>query len=200
VGKRDVTEKKARAVFLDRDGVLNEPVFRDRRPYPPARAEDLRVYDGVVTGCARLKAAGFLLVVISNQPDVGRGLTQKETVDQINRKLRAIIPALEHFETCFHAGESHGESCLCRKPKPGMILRAAKMMGIDVAQSFVIGDRWRDIDCARAAGSRAIFIDRGYAEQLVEKPDVTVTTFDAAVRAVLELAGSDSLPEPPRRP
>jgi len=95
------------------------------------------------------------------------------------------IPQIDHFETCFHAGEEYGEPCGCRKPKPGMLLHAARLMGINLGGSFMIGDRWRDIECAKAAGCHAIFIDHHYAEPVCQKPDVAVATFSEAVTAVL---------------
>jgi len=199
VGKRDLTGNEKNCVFLDRDGVLNEPVIREGRPYPPARLEDVKIYDDVLSGCARLKSAGFLLVVISNQPDVGRGLQTRAIVERINQKLAAAIPMLDRFETCFHAGEKYGQSCLCRKPKPGMLFHAAKELKINLSGSFVIGDRWRDIGCAKAAGCRAIFINRGYNEPLSEPPDFTVESFQVAVATLLQASDSVSLLRPVSR-
>jgi D-glycero-D-manno-heptose 1,7-bisphosphate phosphatase len=175
-----------RAVFLDRDGVLNRPVVRDGRPFPPADAERLDLYPDVVEGCARLKEAGFALIVVTNQPDVGRGTQSRETIGAIHAKLRAAVPFIDSIEVCYHAGTSHGEPCDCRKPRPGMLLRAAATNHIDLQGSFVVGDRWRDVDCAHAAGCRAVFIDHGYRELLREKPDFTVKTFGEAVAAILE--------------
>jgi D-glycero-D-manno-heptose 1,7-bisphosphate phosphatase len=178
-------EVRKRAVFLDRDGVLNRPVVRDGHPFPPMTLEEFEVYPDVVDACAELKAAGFLLIVVTNQPDVGRGTQTRDAVDAIHVRLRAAIPSLDAIEVCFHAGAAHGEPCDCRKPKPGMLLRAARAHAIDLRQSFLIGDRWRDIDCAHAAGCRAIFIERGYQEELREKPELTVSNFADATRAIL---------------
>jgi D-glycero-D-manno-heptose 1,7-bisphosphate phosphatase len=174
------------AVFLDRDGVLNRPVIRDGLPLPPARVEDLEVYPDVAEGCAALKEAGFILIVATNQPDVGRGTQSREAVEVMHAKLRAAVPALDAIEVCYHAGANHGEPCNCRKPKPGMLLRSAASHQIDLRRSYLVGDRWRDIDCAHAAGCRAIFIDHGYREPLREKPEFTVTTFREAVAAILK--------------
>ena len=179
-------EVSRRAVFLDRDGVLNRPVIRDGRPFPPANLEGFELYPDVVEGCARLKEAGFVLVVVTNQPDVGRGSQSWETIDAIHGKLRAAVPSIDSIEVCYHAGASHGETCDCRKPRPGMLLRAAATGDIDLKRSFVVGDRWRDVDCAHAAGSRAVFIDHGYRELLREKPEFTVANFGEAVTAILE--------------
>jgi D-glycero-D-manno-heptose 1,7-bisphosphate phosphatase len=150
-----------RAVFLDRDGVLNDVILRDGRPHPPASLAEMRVAAGAAEGLARLKAAGFLLIVVTNQPDVGRGTQSRETVDEINRSLSAALP-LDDFVVCVHDGK---EPCACRKPAPGMVLEAAARHKIDLTRSFLIGDRWRDIDCGHAAGVRTVWIDRGYRER-----------------------------------
>lgn len=185
MGKHEITKLKNVCVFLDRDGVLNKPVIRDGRPYSPARVEQFELYDDVLSGCKRLKEAGFLLVVVSNQPDVARGTQSRATVETINKRLADAISVLDHFETCFHAGEEYGDRCNCRKPKPGMLFHAARLMNIDLSHSYLIGDRWRDVDCAKAAGCRAIFIDHGYTEPLRQAPEVTVSNFDEAVTAIL---------------
>ena len=174
-----------RAVFLDRDGVLNRPVIRDGRPFPPARAVDFELYPDVAEGCARLKAAGFLLVVVTNQPDVGRGTQTRAEIELMHAKLRETLPMLDAIEVCWHAGEKYGEACDCRKPRPGMVLRAAARFRIDLAKSYFIGDRWRDVDCAHAAGCRAVFIDRGYDEVLRDQPEFTVAEFSEAVATIL---------------
>jgi D-glycero-D-manno-heptose 1,7-bisphosphate phosphatase len=181
-------EIRRRAVFLDRDGVLNRAVVRDGLPFPPARVEDFELYPDVVDGCAQLKKAGYLLVVVTNQPDVGRGTQSREFVEAMHASLRAALPSLDGIEVCFHGGVLHGEPCECRKPKPGMLLRAAAAYAIDLKESFLIGDRWRDVDCAHAAGCRSIFIDHGYREVLREKPEFTVLNFSEAVKTVLNAA------------
>jgi D-glycero-D-manno-heptose 1,7-bisphosphate phosphatase len=186
MGKHEVAR---RAVFLDRDGVLNQPTVRNGLPCPPSRVEDFELYDDVADGCARLKASNFLLVVITNQPDVARGTQSRKAVEAMHLKMQSAIPFLDRIEVCYHAGERYGERCDCRKPLPGMILRAAAELKIDLRSSYVIGDRWRDVDCARAAGCRAIFIERGYQESLREAPDFTVANFTDAVSALLRDAG-----------
>ena len=158
-----------RAVFLDRDGVINRPIVRDGKPYPPMRGEEFEMLPGVAEACARLKAAGFLLVVATNQPDVGRGTLARETVETIHAKMSAILP-LDHIEVCYDAGAAHGQPSEFRKPAPGMLLRAAQELGIDLRQSWMVGDRWRDIDCGSSAGCRTVFIDLGYDEPLRATP------------------------------
>lgn len=179
-----------RAVFLDRDGVLNRPVVRDGLSFPPARVEDFELYPEVVQACEKLKQAGFVLIVVTNQPDVGRGTQEKAIVDAMHARLRALVPTLDAIEVCFHGGATHGDPCECRKPNPGMVLRAAAVHGIDLGRSFLIGDRWRDVDCAHAAGCRSVFIDHGYREALKEKPEFTVSSFGEAVDTVLRAAAA----------
>jgi D-glycero-D-manno-heptose 1,7-bisphosphate phosphatase len=183
MGEHQVTR---RAVFLDRDGVLNKPVVRDGLPFPPNDVGEFEIYSEVSAGCAELKAAGFMLIVVTNQPDVGRGTQKRETVAAIHEHLRTLVPSIDAIEVCFHAGAKRGEPCDCRKPKPGMLLRAAAANGIDLPASFLIGDRWRDVDCAHAAGCRCVFIDHGYREPLRDKPEFTVTSFREAVATVLQ--------------
>jgi D-glycero-D-manno-heptose 1,7-bisphosphate phosphatase len=192
MGEHQVT---ARAVFLDRDGVLNRPVVRDGLPFPPASPDEFELYPGVVEGCRQLKEAGFVLIVVTNQPDVGRGTQSRESVDAMHIALRAAIPELDGIEVCFHAGSSHGDPCDCRKPKPGMILRTAARHGLDLKSSFLIGDRWRDVDCAQAAGCRAVFVDHAYRETLHATPEFIVSTFPEAVATILSAAAENNLAE-----
>lgn len=174
-----------RAVFLDRDGVLNRPSIREGRPYPPATLEEFQLYPDAAEAATRLKAANFLLVVVTNQPDVGRGTQERSQVEAIHRQLQTAIPEIDRIEVCFHAGDRYGELCDCRKPKPGMLFRSAAELGIDLAASYLIGDRWRDVDCAHAAGCRSVFIDRGYDEALRKAPDFTAAGLAEAADAVL---------------
>jgi D-glycero-D-manno-heptose 1,7-bisphosphate phosphatase len=174
------------AVFLDRDGTLNVQLVRDGKPYPPGTLDEFRLYPGVPESCARLKAAGFILVVATNQPDVGRGKQAREVVEAMHARLRALVPALDLVQVCYHGGEAHGQPCDCRKPKPGMLTGAAARLGLDLAHSWMIGDRWGDIDAGHAAGCRTIFIDHGYSERAPSRPpEFTVRTFADAVGIIL---------------
>jgi D-glycero-D-manno-heptose 1,7-bisphosphate phosphatase len=169
-----------RAVFLDRDGVINRPVVIDGKPYPPRSPAEFELLPGVTEACSRLRAAGFLLVVVTNQPDVGRGTLDRAIVETIHAEMRRRLP-IDLVKVCYHAGEKYGEPCVCRKPKPGMLLEAARELGIDLAMSFMVGDRWRDIDCGKRAGCRTVFIDWNYDEPLREVPDLRAgSLLDAA--------------------
>jgi D-glycero-D-manno-heptose 1,7-bisphosphate phosphatase len=159
-----------RAVFLDRDGVINRPLIRHGKPYPPACLDEFEILPGVGDACRLLKGLGFLLVVATNQPDVGRGTLPRASVETIHVWLSKQLP-IDAIFTCFHAGEAYGQVCDCRKPRPGMLLQAASELQIDLANSFMIGDRWRDVECGLNAGCKTIFIDWGYEETLKKQPD-----------------------------
>src|SRR5581483_3970543 len=161
-----------RAVFLDRDGVINRALERDAKPFPPRNLNEFEILPEVPTALKKLKAAGFLLVVATNQPDVGRGTLKQETVEQIHAHVVSQL-SIDRVEVCFHSGKIENE-CDCRKPKPGMLLRAAKELNIDLKQSWMVGDRWRDVDCGYNAGCKTIFVNRGYAEELKYQPDFIV--------------------------
>ena len=173
-----------RAVFLDRDGTLNVPLVREGKPYPPATAAEFQLLPGVAEGCRQLHAAGYLLVVATNQPDVGRGTQPQATVEAMHAHLQALVPEIARVEVCYEPHDGPPPSKF-RKPAPGMLLRAAADLALDLAASWMVGDRWRDVDCGARAGCRTIFIDYGYDEALRQKPDHTVRTFGEAVGIIL---------------
>jgi D-glycero-D-manno-heptose 1,7-bisphosphate phosphatase len=171
-----------RAVFLDRDGVLNEAVIRDGKPYPPGSAEEVKIASDAAAALARLKALDLPLIVVTNQPDVARGTQTSDTVAQIHDRIRRELP-VDEFLSCLH---DDADGCGCRKPKPGLILEGAARYGADLSRSFVIGDRWRDIDAGAAAGCRTVWIDRGYRERgPSHPPDATVVSLDEAARWIV---------------
>ena len=171
------------AVFLDRDGTLNVQVVREGKPYPPQTLAEFRLFPDVPAACAELAAAGFVLVVATNQPDVGRGDQSQAVVEAMHAHLLHHVPAIARVEVCYAPGR--GETDPRRKPEPGMLLDAAHALGLDLARSWMIGDRWRDIDCAHRAGVRSVFIDLGYREQLKEPPAFTVKSIEEAAAIVL---------------
>ena len=174
---------KRPAVFLDRDGTLNAAVVRAGRPYPPTTAAEFTLLPGVAEGCTRLKAAGYVLVVATNQPDVGRGALSRSAVESIHARLCELLP-IDRVEASYDHGGENPPSAF-RKPAPGLLLRAARELGLDLARSWMVGDRWRDVDCGKNAGCRTVLIDCGYAEDLREPPDFTVRSFTEAVDIVL---------------
>jgi len=175
-----------RAVFLDRDGVINRAVVRDGRPFPPASEAELDVLPGVPEALGRLRDAGFRLVVVTNQPDVARGTQRREVIDRMHRRLAAELP-IDEFRVCDH---DDGDRCGCRKPNPGMLEAAARDAGLSLADSFMVGDRWRDIEAGHRAGCAAIFIDRGYDERRPDRPDAIVGSLPEAVDWILNRSGS----------
>jgi D-glycero-D-manno-heptose 1,7-bisphosphate phosphatase len=174
---------EVKAVFLDRDGVLNEFFLRDGTPHPPAGLDELAIYPDAAEALRLLKRAGYLLIVVTNQPDIARGATTRACVDQINAALGEALH-IDEFLVCAHDDVDH---CACRKPKPGMVLEAAARYAVDLAQSFLIGDRWRDIDCGAAAGVRTVFIERGYRERApAHAPDFVADSVGSAADWILK--------------
>lgn len=170
-----------RAVFLDRDGVINRAIIRDGKPYPPKKRADVEILPGVEDALNSLHAAGFMLIVITNQPDVARGTTTKEAVEEINHYLAHSLP-IDEFRTCYH---DDGNECECRKPKPGSLLAAAHQHDIDLTKSYMIGDRWRDIEAGLRAGCKNLFIDYGYAEKQPASVDYRVASLVDATNIIL---------------
>ena len=170
----------AAAVFLDRDGTLNRAVVRDGKPFPPGSLDEFQLLPEVPSALRRLKDAGFALVVVSNQPDVARGLQRREVVEKTNARLAALLP-LDEMRVCYH---DDGDDCECRKPRPGLLTQAPHY---DMSRSYMIGDRWRDIEAGRRAGcSAVILIDHDYQEPLTMEPDLRVQSVAEAVDWILK--------------
>lgn len=172
------------AVFLDRDGVINHSLVREGRPYAPTTQDEFSIIEGVSDALNALHEAGFLLIIVTNQPDVARGLVQKDIVETFHQDLMKAFP-LDDIKVCYETEESGSRYY---KPRPGMILDAEEEYDIDLTKSFMVGDRWRDIGCGRAAGCFTIFIDYGYAEQMTEVPDATCHGLREAVPIILRHA------------
>lgn len=171
---------KTKAVFLDRDGVINKAIIFERKPYPPATLQEIIILPGVLDGICALKDGGYKTFIVTNQPDVARGTIPFEVVDEINLYLKSHL-GIDQVYCCFHDGK---DNCDCRKPKPGMLLSAAEDWDVELSRSFMIGDRWRDIDTAKAAGVTSILIDYNYDEKR-SKPDYECTDFTSAVQYIL---------------
>ena len=172
-------------VFLDRDGVLNAALVTAGRPGSPREREELELLPGVQDACAQLADAGLVLIVVTNQPDIARGLVDPVVVDDLNRQLLGSL-ALHDVIVCPH---DDGDACACRKPKPGMLLEGASRWDIDLSQSVMVGDRWRDIEAGRAAGTRTVFVDRGYDEPAPDNPNLTVKELHESVPWIIRTAG-----------
>ena len=174
---------KRKAVFLDRDGVLNVPLVRDGKPYPPMTVAETKILGDAPLSLSRLKQNGFLLLVVTNQPDVRRGTTTPERVEEIHAFLSSQLP-LDGFFVCYH---DDLDDCLCRKPKPGLLLQAAAQHDINLLESYLIGDRWRDIDAGFAAGCRTVLIDYHYHERgAASQPALIVSSLSEAADWILK--------------
>jgi D-sedoheptulose 7-phosphate isomerase len=167
-----------RAVFLDRDGVINRASVRDGKPYPPANQTELEILPDVASALRDLKARGFALYVITNQPDVARGNQTREAVDAMHRTLLSTLPIDDIF-VCYHDDK---DDCDCRKPKTGLLLQAQRKYNVDFSRSYLVGDRWRDIDAGYAVGCKTILVDYDYRERKAAHPP------DATVRSLREAA------------
>ena len=168
-------------MFLDRDGVINRPIVKDGVPQPPSDVSELEIPEDVPQALSRLRNFGFRLVVVSNQPDVSRKLRSQGSVDAINSVLKDALE-IDEFRVCFH---DDGDGCSCRKPLPGMLLEAAAEAQIDLAASYMVGDRWRDIEAGKRAGCRTVLIDYGYDEHLTSEPDEVVKSLSDAAQWIL---------------
>jgi D-glycero-D-manno-heptose 1,7-bisphosphate phosphatase len=167
---------------LDRDGVLNRPIVRDGKPYPPASPRELEIFPEAPATLRALRDEGFLLYVVTNQPDVARGSQTRTVVEQIHTALRDVLP-LDGFYVCYHDDQ---DACACRKPKPGLLLAAAAEHAISLPASYMIGDRWRDIEAGQRAGCRTVWIDFRYAERGPVTPaDARVASLEQAVDWIL---------------
>ncbi len=169
------------AVFLDRDGVINRALVRDNKPFSPGRISQVEVLPGVPEALRRLRAAGYALIVVTNQPDVARGKQTREGVQAIHDYLATLVD-VDEFRVCFH---DDADGCPCRKPKPGL-LTAAPAHALE--RSIVVGDRWRDIEAGRRAGCRAaVFVDYEYDDPTPVDADTRVRSLAEAADWILKL-------------
>lgn len=149
-----------KAIFLDRDGVINKAIVINGKPFPPHNLNDVKILKEVKKSMDLLKASNWMIIVITNQPDVSRGITSRYKVEKINSYLKHKLP-IDEIYTCYHDDK---ENCKCRKPKPGALKLAAKNNNIDLDKSYMIGDRRGDIEAGNVAGCKTFFIDYNYDE------------------------------------
>jgi D-glycero-D-manno-heptose 1,7-bisphosphate phosphatase len=169
------------AVLLDRDGVINRVYYRGGVTNPPAHPGEFEFLPSVIESVAQLKAAGFALAVVTNQPDVARGTQTRARVEVLNDLVRQVSGILDVL-TCFH---DTADECDCRKPKPGLLLTAAHRFGLDLSRSFMVGDRWSDVEAGRAAGCRTVLIDNPYCCRERCQPDYCAADLPAATQWIL---------------
>jgi D-glycero-D-manno-heptose 1,7-bisphosphate phosphatase len=172
-----------RALFLDRDGVVNRSLVKDGKPFAPTLLAEFEFLPGVQDALLLTKSLGFTNIVVTNQPDLSTGKIDLEQFRLIRERCFAEL-SIDDIKVCPHVQADH---CNCRKPQPGMLMDAAKEHGIDIAHSYMIGDRWRDIECGQAAGCKTnFFIDYGYSEKQPEPPFTLVRNLGEAVQIILE--------------
>lgn len=159
-----------KAIFLDRDGVINKLIIREGKAQAPYTLEEFELYPGVAEALKIIKEAGYLAIVVTNQPDVARGWVKKESVELINNRVLELLP-IDDIKICFHV---NSDNCLCRKPMPGMLLEAATQWNIDLKKSFMIGDRFGDISAGVAAGCKTILVGAGDNQGDYPSPDFKV--------------------------
>lgn len=169
-----------RAVFFDRDGVINRSVVHEGKPYPPRDLDEFVYMDGVRETLVELKTRDFLLFIVTNQPDVERRTTTVGNVEELHGRILDDLP-VDRIYACYH---DDCDDCACRKPKPGFLFQAQREFGLDLRASFLVGDRWRDIDAGNAAGCTTIFIDHGYDESLKTRPTYVVTEVTAILTCI----------------
>jgi D-glycero-D-manno-heptose 1,7-bisphosphate phosphatase len=169
-----------RAVFLDRDGVLNRGVVKAGKPFAPFSLDEFEILPGVPEALAKLRSAGYLLIVTTNQPDVARGIASRAQVEGIHTFIRERLP-LDDIRVCYH---DDGDDCACRKPRPGMIYAAAVDHEVQLDRSFMIGDRWRDIGSGKNAGCTAILVN-AFPEKTRLEPDAEFLDLPVAAEWIL---------------
>ncbi len=174
------------AVFLDRDGVVCRSIVRDGKPYAVRTLSEFRLVPHAAASVQLLKQAGFIVVIVTNQPDIGAGLVDRSVVDSMHARLRSCVD-VDAIMTCPH---TRSDRCECRKPKAGMLFEAANRFAIDLCASVLVGDRASDIEAGRAANCHTIFIDRHYREPRPEHADQTTTSLAGATRLILRGVGS----------
>lgn len=172
-----------RAVFLDRDGVIIRTNVREGRPYAITSVDELEILDGAEDAIGRLRDAGFMTIVVTNQPDVAQEKVERAVVEAINDQLLETL-AIDEIRVCY---EVESPESTCYKPKPGMLLEAADKHDIDLPTSYMVGDRWRDVGAGKAAGCTTVFIDCGYSEQAPDTPDHVVHFLAEAADLILSL-------------
>ncbi len=167
------------AVFLDRDGVINEVVFHDSdKPSSPWKFEEFKLVSEIKRPLDEISSMGYYLFIVSNQPDISRGYIEAGTIEKINNIIYEHLP-IQEILVCPH-DDKH--NCYCRKPRPGMLIELSKKWGIDLKTSFLIGDNWKDIEAGKAAGCTTILLDKPYNQAV--KADYRVTNLEEGVNLI----------------
>ena len=171
-----------KAVFLDRDGVINKLMIIDGKSYAPRLLKDFKIFPKVKSDVKKLKNRGFKVFVITNQPDIGNKLIKKKTLNEMHRFLKAKVP-VDKIYFCPH---TRNDRCKCRKPMPGLILKASCESKIYLKESYMVGDRKIDIDAGLKVGCKTIFVNNNYYEKKPTRQEKTVKSLHAAVKYILK--------------
>jgi D-glycero-D-manno-heptose 1,7-bisphosphate phosphatase len=171
-----------KAVFLDRDGVVNKSIVVDGKPFPPESLAKMDLVEGIEYFLNATRDAGFINIVITNQPDVARGKTSKLIVEEINDFLIQSL-AIDSIKTCYH---DNLDFCKCRKPAIGSFIKSQLEFDIDLSRSYMIGDRSGDIEAGKNAGCKTILIDYNYSEMILIEPDYRVDSVVDGLKIILE--------------
>ena len=171
-----------KAVFLDRDGVINKSYVIDGKPFPPYKLEEVVIIDGVAEAIQNLRDLKFEIIVVTNQPDIARKKTTLKFINSIHKIIEEKIGRI-HFYICPH---DDFDNCSCRKPKPGLLRTAALELNIDLNTSYLVGDRWRDIQAGQAAGCECFYIDYKYEDVQPKSPFIQVASLLEASNLISE--------------
>ena len=169
-----------RAVYLDRDGTLNVPILREGRAYAPVTESDFRIYPEARAALARLKDAGLLTIVVTNQPELATGELTWKVLERMHGVLRRALP-IDDIYVCPHHSS---EACDCHKPRPKLLNQAAEKWGVALGSSFLVGDRWRDIGAGNNAGCTTVLIERSYSGAC--DPDFRAPDLRNAIEVIVE--------------
>ena len=172
-----------KAIFLDRDGVINKSFIKNGLPFSPTSFAQLKILPGVKESIFRLQKLNFVCLIVTNQPDVSRGQIKKKTVVTMNNYLKDELK-LDDIFVCYH---DDYDNCECRKPKSGLLLDAGKKWDVDLKESYMIGDRWKDIEAGNRLGCKTIFINRNYKEKKPIDPNFSTDTLLNAVHLIEQI-------------
>jgi D-glycero-D-manno-heptose 1,7-bisphosphate phosphatase len=172
---------KNKAIFLDRDGVLVKSVIKNKKGYAPKNMSEFSLYTDVTESCQRLKKKNYLLIIITNQPDLGKKLIKEKVFNKMNKILNSLVSYDK-----LYVSRSHSSNSYFRKPNPGLFKLAIKKYKLDISKCFMIGDRKSDIDAASKVKCRSIFIDRKYKEKKPRGQIIQVNSLKKAVNTILK--------------
>jgi D-glycero-D-manno-heptose 1,7-bisphosphate phosphatase len=169
-----------RAVFLDRDGVINQVIIRDGEVFSPRSREEFLFIEESVQAIKYLKKAGFIVIVVTNQPDIARKRLSSDDLQWMTGKIMEVTE-VDDIVICYH---DDSDACPCRKPKAGMLLESSKKWKVDLSRSFMIGDTWKDVKVGQNAGCIPILLDAPYNKDVV--CNLRVSSLTEALQIVLD--------------